>query len=129
MYSGLIPESFLKWGVRRRLRAPMISNDPKPQSAEGAVSEEIKGARNYDFESSPLSKTRPRVTVASAVQWQLQNHDGFVSSFVSSIKYASIEGKQETWRKLGLRNDKVIIFAGKADPLSKDTCSLSSFVS
>lgn len=119
MYSGAIPDSVLRWVVRRRLRAPLISKKepPKPESAAGAVSEEIKGARNHDFENSPLSKTRPGVTVALAVQWQLHNHDGFVNSFVSSIKFASIQGNQATWKKLGLRNDKILIFAGRTDSL------------
>lgn len=119
MYSGLIPDSVLKWGVRRRLRAPLTSNKqaPKAESAAGAASAEIKGAKDHDFESSPLSKTRPDVTVASAVQWQLKNHEGFVDSFVSSIKFASIEGSGATWKKLGLRKDKVLIFAGKTDGL------------
>jgi hypothetical protein len=116
MYSGLIQDSILNWAVRKRLRAP-VDNGNKSEPAEAAVSEEVKGARNHIFESAPLSKTRPEVTVASAVQWQLDYHEGFVGSFVSSIKYASIEGKQESWRKLRHLKDKVIIFAGKTDAL------------
>ena len=81
------------------------------------MKEEIKGTRDHDFESSPLSKTRPDVTVGSAVQWQLQEHTGFVHSFVSSFKNASIEMKKDSWRRLGARDDKVIIFAGKSDPI------------
>jgi hypothetical protein len=119
MYSGIIPDSVLKWIVQRRLNAPIRKNKepPKAESAAGAVNEEIKGARNHDFEKSPLSKTRPGVTVESAVQWQVKHHEGFVNSFVSSIKYASIEGKQATWEKLGLRSDKVLIFVGRTDSL------------
>lgn len=117
MYSGIVPDSILEWLVARHLQVPVDSSDRKPPPAESAMSEEIKGARNHNFESSPLSKTRPDVTVGSAVQWQLQEHRGFVRSFVSSFKYASIEGKQDTWRKLGLRDDKVLIFVGKTDPL------------
>lgn len=117
MYSGIVPDNILRWIIDRRLRIPVNSNDRKLQSADSALGEEFQGARDYDFENSPLSKTRPDVTVASVVQWQVENHQGFVDSFVSSIKYASIEGKQETWRKLGLRSDKVLILVGKSDPL------------
>ena len=81
------------------------------------MNEKIKGTHGHDFESSPLSKTRPDVTVGSAVQWQLQEHTGFLHSFVSSFKYASIVMKEDSWRKLGARDDKVIIFAGKSDPI------------
>jgi hypothetical protein len=112
----MIPESWLMWAVRRRLKgASQQSSVPKEGNTEKAVSAEIKGNRDPSFESAPLSKNRPRVTVADAVQWQIDNHEGFVRSFMSSIKNASIEGRQETWRKLGKREDKVLIIAGKMD--------------
>ena len=118
MYSGLLPDSFLEWAVERRLKAgPVHSTVHKTANPENAVSEEIKGTRNVGFESAPLSKNRPGVTVASAVQWQLNYHEGFVRSFVNSIKHSSIEGQQTTWKKLGLRNDKVMIIAGTTDPV------------
>lgn len=60
---------------------------------------------------------RPGVTVGSAVQWQLTNHQGFVRSFISSIRFASIENAQENWRKLRGLKEKVIIMAGKTDPI------------
>jgi pimeloyl-ACP methyl ester carboxylesterase len=118
MYSGLVPDSFVEWSVKRRLKAGVIhSNIQKNGNAENAVSAEIKGTRNAGFESTPLSKNRPGVTVTSAVQWQVNYHEGFVRSFVSSIKNSSIQGNQATWKKLGLRNDKVLIIAGSTDPL------------
>jgi hypothetical protein len=121
MYTIPLPSSFVEWIVRRRLRAgPVHASVQKSQTVEAAVNEEIRGARNQNFESVQLSKTRPGVTVASAVQWQLESHEGFVRSFVSSVKHASIQRTPETlssWGKLGLRKDKVVIFAGSTDPL------------
>lgn len=121
MYTIPLPTLFVEWIVRRRLRAgPVHGSIQKSQTAEAAVNEEIRGARNQSFESAQLSKTRPGVTVASAVQWQLECHEGFVRSFVSSVKHASVQRTPETlssWGKLGLRNDKVVIFAGLTDPL------------
>lgn len=120
MYSGLFPESVLRWVVRRRLRAPVQSAPVEASdtvSAEDVVNEEIKGTRDPVFEAAPLSKTRPDVTVASAVQWQLENHEGFVHSFISSIKYSPISERNDVWRKLGDRSDKVVIIAGSSDPL------------
>ena len=52
-----------------------------------------------------------------AVQWHLQSHPGFVRSFLSSIRYAPISGQVEEWKKLGLRKDKTMIFAGTTDPI------------
>lgn len=116
LYSGCVPERLLQWIVRQRLHGPVHSTLHK-KSEESTISEDVKGARDERFESAQLSKTRPGLTVGGAVQWQLENHKGFVNSFVSSIKYSSITGKQETWKKLGLRHDKVLIMAGSTDPV------------
>lgn len=89
----------------------------KPQLAESAIVEEIKGARDHDFESYPLSKAHPHITVGSAVQWQVENHEGFVGSFISSMRFASITGRHEVWRRLGLMNQRILIFAGNTDPI------------
>jgi pimeloyl-ACP methyl ester carboxylesterase len=126
MYTLSLPTGFVEWIVRRRLspgaggHSATQKPNSTPKTAEAAVNEEIRGARNAVFEAAQLSKTRPGVTVASAVQWQLEHHEGFVSSFVSSIKHSSLERTPETlgsWGKLGLRKDKVIVMAGKTDPL------------
>jgi pimeloyl-ACP methyl ester carboxylesterase len=120
MYN-FVPEVVVQRIVRRRLAGSGGAVHPHQKTASvtplSAVSEEIKGARDSVFESAVLSKNRPGITVANAVQWQFQNHDGFIQSFVSSVKYSSISGKNETWKKLGLRNDKVLIIAGSSDHL------------
>ncbi|KAL3419338.1 alpha beta hydrolase family [Phlyctema vagabunda] len=116
MYSGWIPASLLERIVRRRLQAPAVpSTAQKSTQVENAVNEEVRGARDVDFESAPLSKARPGATVGAAVQWQLESHEGFVRAFISSLQHASITGKQEVWRMLGLRSDRVMIIAGSTD--------------
>ena len=122
MYTVSLPAGFVEWVVRRRLKGPVHStvHNSTPKNAESAVHEEVRGARDAKFESAQLSITRPGVTVASAVQWQLEHHEGFVRSFISSITHSSIVRKPETlssWGKLALRKDKVIIMAGSTDPL------------
>ena len=136
MYMPLLPTGFVEWIVRRRLKSgPAHASVQKstPKTAEAAINEEIRGASNTTFETAQLSKTRPEVTVASAVQWQLEYHQGFVGSFVSSIKHSSVERTPETlasWGKLGLREDKVIIIAGSTDPLILPAeCTYYSFLS
>jgi pimeloyl-ACP methyl ester carboxylesterase len=123
MYKLSLPIGFVEWVVRRRLRtgpAHASVQNSTPKTAEAALNEEIRGARNEGFEKAQLSKLKPGVTVASAVQWQLDYHEGFVSSFVSSVKHSSVERTPSTlasWGKLGSRKDKVIIMAGSTDPL------------
>lgn len=117
MFSGWVPDELLERVVSRRLGGGNIQravtktgNETKP-----TTSDEIRGNRDPKFESTVLSSERPDVTIGSVVEWQLVNHEGFVKSFISSMRYGSIEGKQETWKKLGLRNDKVMIIVGSED--------------
>jgi pimeloyl-ACP methyl ester carboxylesterase len=108
--------------IRGRLRGgvvPRSTDKVSIKSPENAVKAEIK---RTEFENVELSKSRPGVTVAKAVQWQLFEHKGFVRSFVSSIMFASIAGTEETkrrWRILGEqrkeRGDKVVVIAGERD--------------
>lgn len=120
LYSSWFPEAVREGIVRRRLQGASVQSsssgsEKSGDAAEEAVSAEIKGNRDPDFESAPLSKDRPGVTVASVVQWQVENHEGFVRSFISSIRNASIEGQREKWARLGERKDKTLIVVGFSD--------------
>lgn len=133
LYStGFLPESVLQWAVRRRLREPMYKNENSADEVEieekkrktdvrDAVTAEArhpKGGAEFSYQDAPLSKSKPNVTVLGAVQWQLKEHEGFVHSFMSSIRFAPITGQQEAWKRLGeLRQDKILIFAGTKDPI------------
>lgn len=121
LYSGILPESFVGWVVRRRLSdGPPPADARKSQDPGMAVGEEIRGTDGPQANRTLLSVRRPHVTAAGAVDWQLDHHKGFVSSFVSSIKYGSIARTSETteaWRRLGLRKDKVTIIVGATDPI------------
>ncbi|TVY83988.1 Serine hydrolase-like protein [Lachnellula suecica] len=118
LYSGLLPDSLLERLVRKRLGGTSSNTSSTKQGdAEKAAQEEIKGNSSQGFDSTPLSKKWPGVTVGRVTDWQLANHEGFVRSFVSSIKFASLEGAHERWKKLGALKEKVIIIAGKTDPI------------
>jgi hypothetical protein len=67
--------------------------------------------------TAPLSKTHPDITVEASVAWQLEDHIGFTHSFMSSIRFAPVTGQQATWKRLGLRPDKTLFFAGRTDPI------------
>ncbi|RDL36772.1 uncharacterized protein BP5553_06124 [Venustampulla echinocandica] len=124
--SGLVPDPVLEWIIRRRLTggppntttAQKLMKSKSKATPEAVIAaEEIKDADTSNFNSVPLSKNRPNVTVASAVKWQIANNEGFIRSFVSSIKFASISGKAEVWKSLRQLEEKVLIIAGKTDPI------------
>ncbi|KAI9732074.1 MAG: hypothetical protein M1818_007669 [Claussenomyces sp. TS43310] len=118
LYStGFVPERLLQWSVRKRLQTPLYANENKKTDVRDAATAEVEGGAEFSFQDAPLSKTRPDLTVVAAVRWQLRAHQGFVHSFMSSIRYAPIVGQHESWRRLGLRDDKTLIFAGTTDPI------------
>ncbi|RDW74077.1 hypothetical protein BP5796_07519 [Coleophoma crateriformis] len=118
MYSGWVPEGLLLRIVKGRLKgSAQVQSSVQQSEAEEMVIEQAEGARDTTFADTSLSKTRPGVTVGAAVQWQVENHQAFVRAFVSSIQHSSISGRADTWKKLGFRQDKVLIIAGSTDPV------------
>jgi pimeloyl-ACP methyl ester carboxylesterase len=104
--SGLLPEFLVRVLVKRRIRP-----NAKPVSAAGGsdiVAAESENTVNGDgdanggggFDSAAISKTRPHVTVSSVVAWQIDNHKGFVTAFLSTIRNAPIYAPQEDWQAL-----------------------------
>ena len=119
LYStGIIPECLLLWLCKRRLLAgPMYAKENKEVGLALIASAE-EGAPDEEAAFIPLSRARPDITVQQAVQWQLRNHDGFVLSFLSSIRYAPITEQQAHWERLRkVTGDKILLLAGRDDPI------------
>lgn len=139
LYSrGLIPETVLDYFIRRRLRmyGPSGVRGTRPQvpktAVSGPINEELPKSGN-SFEAATLSKSHPDVTVAKAVAWQVQHHQGFVKAFMSSIRFAPVIEQKEDWGRIGtrltvqntneasekqeegLQHGKVLIIVGKSD--------------
>lgn len=122
IYAFFVPDWLVHAVVGRRLRGASAvsgktSNSSTAEETDKVVGAEIKGNRDPRFESAELSKTRPGVTVASAVTWQVEKNEGFVRSFVSSIRFAPIKDQRDTWMKLRGRDRKVLIIAGSKDSI------------
>lgn len=111
--SSVIPENVLAYLVGRRLKAgPLIKPKPKSQrkpsegpeakdsklSAEDALTEELQ----LDAPQR-LSRAYPNITIPAAVNWQVHTHQGFVQSFMSSMRHGPILKTRElkTWERLG----------------------------
>lgn len=145
LYSvGLMPEFFLQWLVRRRMRGgPDWNKHPSTnpsedagelKQADSAVSAEV-GA---DEEDSKIARGAPaanpestaqtsillqhrRADVAATVSWQVDEHEGFIPAFMSSIRFAPITGQHESWRRIGerlaQRHGKALMILGAKDPV------------
>ncbi|KAI1651723.1 alpha/beta-hydrolase [Daldinia loculata] len=143
--SGLLPEFLVKILVRRRIRPKAEQPAGVAGSADIASVETKKHLPNGDsdanggagFDSTSISKFRPKVTVSSIVGWQVDHHDGFVMAFLSTIRNAPIYAPQQDWVALhkilesrrrsehdkeagpisGLRAGKILMILGEDDPV------------
>lgn len=158
---GWVPERLIHWLVKRRLTsAPAKPAAPQEssatQDADDAVTAEVGGVvpeegqgvpvekmKPYS-DDSPLFPGRPLMTVANAVNWQIEHHRGFIPAFISSIRYAPIHNQHHVWKRIGQtlderrlqraeakdgsrakgevtsdegRSDRVLIILGKKDPI------------
>ncbi|QIW97264.1 hypothetical protein AMS68_002782 [Peltaster fructicola] len=123
IYGGIMPDIYRNFLVRRRL----VGSSP-PKSA----------VKDESAENTPSSTAAliPHITgsAAESVVWQVQSHPGFLSAFISSIRYAPISTEHARWRLIGsrltaqkrprasaaahaqgLREGKVLVIFGKTD--------------
>ncbi|KAI0512562.1 alpha/beta-hydrolase [Xylaria bambusicola] len=111
--SGILPEFLVKYLVRRRIR-PVVAKKPTAAGAEDILAAEggekqghkrnVRGdgdsTGGAGWDSAPISKARPDVTVSDVVAWQVDSHEGFVMAFLSTIRNAPIYAPQEDWQAL-----------------------------
>ncbi|KAI9871054.1 MAG: hypothetical protein M1830_003498 [Pleopsidium flavum] len=140
LYSkGLMPENLLEYLVKKRLEAgpsnaTTVKVTKQTTTADAAVEQELP-KQDSSFDTAQLSKPRPHVTVAAAVAWQVKAHEGFIKSFMSSIRHGPITEQHEDWRQIGqrlaaqnvttneeiesagLQNGKVLLICGRHDPI------------
>ncbi|OTB18515.1 hypothetical protein K445DRAFT_315347 [Daldinia sp. EC12] len=143
--SGMLPEFLVRVLVRRRIR-PKIAQPPGAAGGADIASAETKkylpngdGDSNggAEFDSTSISKFRPRTTVSSVVRWQVDHHGGFVTAFLSTIRNAPIYAPQQDWKALneilearrgsalaeegaptsGLHAGKILMVLGEDDPI------------
>ncbi|KAJ9250096.1 hypothetical protein DTO207G8_6232 [Paecilomyces variotii] len=130
--TSVIPENILAYLVGRRLKSgPLIKPKPRSQikssggeeakdsklSAEDALTEELQ----LDAPQR-LSRAYPNITVPAAVNWQVHTHQGFVQSFMSSMRHGPILKSRQlkTWQRLGKALSdhsglKILILCGDHD--------------
>ena len=135
--TGLLPETALERIIKSRLKGgdtPTRATPPKEGVTSAApVMGEVPEKK--PTKAPELSRARPGITVAKVIGWQLDNHPGFVKSFISSIRYGPVSEEHCHWRRLGerlaeqnasteeeyaeqgLQNGKVLIIGGSKDSL------------
>ncbi|KAG9256698.1 alpha/beta hydrolase [Emericellopsis atlantica] len=93
---GVLPEGWVKWLIRRRLRpSPGPSADvPVDDTADVSV----------DFDQVVLSKDTSSLRVGDTMRRQLVSNPGLVDAYISTIRNAPIYGQHDDlWRRLSAR--------------------------
>jgi len=67
--------------------------------------------------AAPASLKYPNANEFVATQWQIQVHAGFCTSFLSTLRHFPGSGQHQSWRRLRLREDKVLVIAGSNDTI------------
>ena len=131
---GVIPEVILHRAVKRRLKTPLFPKKTPEDSENIGTQDAVKGEINLESnEQVVLSKKHPNVTIESAVGHQVDNHEGFVGAFMSSIRNGPILEQHGLWKKIGkrltaqiatgsedgLKNGNVLIILGQHDAIIK----------
>ena len=135
--TGLLPETTLERIIKSRLKAgdtPTKATPPK-ESITPAAPVTGEAPKETPTKTPELSRARPGIIVPKVVEWQLDNHCGFVKSFISSIRYGPVSEEHCHWRRLGdrlaaqnastdeeftkqgLKNGKLLIIGGSKDGL------------
>lgn len=98
---SILPQWSIEYLMRRMLWSSTMSSPPQPGDRLKATT--ATAAELGNEASLLLYKNHPQVDATSAVQWQLENHPGFVPAYISAIRHAPITHQHEAWRRIGQR--------------------------
>lgn len=109
--SGFLPEWMVRGLVGSKLRTGSQVQAPEenPEDIERAETASMISVSTSASTSTRRTKAvflssdrlllhdNPYSTVSAVVDWQIQNHQGFVPAFISTIRHAPIHNQQERW--------------------------------
>lgn len=138
--SGLVPERLLEVLTKRRLRTPIgnavarrrrSSSVAVTENPASSVLDPLVDAGKEDFvdvavqeavdpvDDDAVTSANPvEAKIAAYVRWMLDEHAGFVPSFMSTIRHGPLLGQQKYWRELAKRKPgTTAVILGKDDEL------------
>lgn len=137
LYSGLLPNSLVESIVKKRLSSnPNIRTTPQNASpaAKGDAPEDDVMSGEVPNSSSLLPQAFGHpIDVEAVLQWQMEHHEGFITSFISCFLNGPVNNQHERWatiaRRLrqwkaanggqGLQCGKVLAAVGSTDAVIK----------
>jgi pimeloyl-ACP methyl ester carboxylesterase len=115
--SGLVPESILSRLTRQRLQqpiaAPKMPRGTKPTDPQADIALSEAAQSNNEEKLIPLERH-----VLFYVRWMVAHHSGFVSAFMSCVRYAPLTYQHEYWTGLAKRKPgTTAIYFAQADEI------------
>lgn len=65
----------------------------------------------------PTSIKYPLISESRATQWQIGVHEGFITSFMSTLGHFPGSTLHESWKRLALLKNKPLIIGASRDPI------------
>lgn len=126
--SGWVPEGLLEVITRWRLKRPIADaarRKPRPGAGAAAAASKLAGAKTV--EAAVTSEIVDEVAAApnelqrrvlAFVNWQVEHHAGFVSAFMSTLRYAPMMSQHVAWARLADRKKgTVCLIFGEGDEI------------
>lgn len=130
-HPSLVPSSYLRRLVRKALGADLANGQyPLTKSVDTLLDQaEFKVAG----ESKP--STNEDSNMSAVVQWQIDNHQGFIRSFINTIQHGPIQHQHPDWYKVcriikgessgtqccsqpcRIQNSKILVIFGEEDDI------------
>jgi hypothetical protein len=120
--------------VRQRLYTGTVSGHPRTYFAKPT---EVDPVTATAAELGPTTHlpypNHANFSPTAVVQWQIEQHPGFIPAFISAVRHAPITNQHASWTRIGQRLlskrtgeakegfavDKVLMLFGSTDPLIK----------
>lgn len=141
--SGWVPEGLLevisRWRLKRPIadaakRKPKVGGGgvaaskvlPGDKMVEATITSEIMdektttstGAGGKEEEEEATVPNELQKNVLKFVNWQVEHHAGFVSAFMSTLRFAPMLGQHVAWAKLAQRKPKTVcLIFGEGDEI------------
>lgn len=122
--SGWVPEGVLEVLARWRLKRPIAEAAKRkkkkkaPTTVVPGVEEAVTSEIVDEKEEEEVKPNALQKSVLAFVHWQVENHAGFVTAFMSTLRFGPMFHQDEDWAKLALRKPRTVcLIFGQGDEI------------
>ena len=106
-YNWMIPSSWLRTMVRRILCGDNLIEPACNEAEQEVCSDPTAKHMLRATDTVSISQKSFKLNITDVVHWQLDCNEGFVDSFLNSLKYAPISKQHAYWRMIRVHFDEI----------------------